>query len=262
MVKKGMSVNILSVGLVIVGAVIIYAIFHPVLQTHLEEYTKTDIYVMKNAIDSSKLYLQTSLDYSVYQAMYDIAKNGGLSGTGNKWDNSLDENNFVSNVKAEILKNLNSYTSKGYMFLDLSLVYLPNYEGKNTELSELDSKVKISLTGGNIRISKKDEQEIITLESSSDMERAYEIDFFGMFRKARNVFGPVRSTFCDVVGNQIKKEDGFVINQTVLSKSGSGPNCRATVKVSIEDSTRTFPVFNGTDISFEHISFEYLVEIA
>jgi hypothetical protein len=263
MVKGDASISILSVGLVIVGAVIIYAIFHPVLKPQLEEYTKTDIYVMKNAIDSSKLYLQTSLDYSVYQAMYDVAKNGGLGkSAANQWDSVLGENEFVSNVKAEILKNMNSYTSKGYMFLDLPLVYLPEYEEKNNELSESDSDVKILLSGTKLRITKKDEQEVIVLESSSDMEKVYEIDLFGMYRKAKDVFGPVKSTSCDVVGDQTKEEDGFEINQKVLSKSGSGPTCRADVKVSItEENPKEFPVFNGTGVSFEPVTFEYLVGI-
>ena len=224
-----MSINILSTGLVVVAVVVLYAILHPASQPHLEEYTKTDIYMMNNAIDSSKLYLRASFDYSVHQAVYDIAKNGGLSRTvKNQWDRVLEESEFVSNVKKEILKNMNSYTAKGYRFLDMpSLVRLPKYGDKNIELTESDEGTRISLTGWNLEVSKRDEQEVIILESSSGMENLYEIDLFGMYKKAKQFYGQVNKS-CDAVVNETKNEGGFEIEIEVLDKVSAGSTCRAT----------------------------------
>jgi hypothetical protein len=388
---KGMTINILSAGLVILAVVVIYAFAHPLTQPHAAEYARTDIYVMKNAIDASKTYLEASLDYSVYQAMYDIAKRGGASDaasmntyanklepavtcqkTGQRmggedevigcvpkefscaeddgevgytnegyevgllqfllktlkynvaadckfgkgtlaalkdfqkisgiqetgfagsetadklkaafsaltYDNcgdyfygcsnrlsaylssTLSEEDIKNNLKAEILKNVNSYTSAGYMFLDLPVVYLPTYKGQDVALSEAGKGMKISLAGDNLRISKKDEEEVIYLESPSSMEKIYDTDMLGMFRKAKSVLDYLNGKGCEQITEETKTEDGFKIEIKIMTKTTS-PSCRATIKVSVtQENAKKFPVFNGIGASFEPVSFEFIVSVA
>lgn len=268
MVKKGFAINIMSAGLIVLGGIIMYAIFHPVSQPHLQEYTKTDIYMMKNAIDSSKLYLHASFEYSVYQGVYDTAKNGGFNKTViNRWEKVLEEGEFVSNVKTEILKNMDSYTYTDYRFLDLHSVRLPQYKEKDIELAESDGGIGVYFSGGVISVSKRDEQEVIVLESSLSMGKIYEIDLFGMYDKARQFYNQVRNScesFSDAdVGKERETHEGdFEITQKVLSLDKTATSCKGEVRVSItEEDPREFPVFNGTDVSFEPVSFEFLVEI-
>lgn len=387
MVKKGMQINILSAGLVILVAVVTYALFHPLSQPHAAEYAKTDIYVMKNAIDSSKAYLQASLDFSVYQAFYDVAKKGGLGdAAGTTYSNRLDpaipcqktdqriggsdevigcipgkfgctnsdgeigytnegyeigllqlllknlkysitvdckfgtetlgrlkefqksssiaetgfvdsdtvsklrgrfaydncgdyfygcSNSFVAawsgglgeetlknNLKAEIVKNMNSYTSGEYRFLDLPLVSLPQYKAQDVQLNETPEGVMVSLSGDSIRISKRDDRkETIELESPSSLGRVYGINVLGMYRKSKSVADYVNSKGCSQIGSEDKTEDGFKIKITVTRTTS--PACRATAKVSVTESDqKKFPVFTGTAVSFEPVAFEFLVNVA
>lgn len=382
-----MTINILSAGLVLMAAIVIYAFFHPFSQPHAVQYAKTDIYVMKNAIDSSKAYLEASLDFSVYQAFYDVAKRGGLgdtvstttysnrleptvgcaktdqrigssedevigcipgkfgctesegeigytnegyevgllqlllkslkysitvdckfgkgtlsalkefqkksgiaesgfvdSETVNKlraaftydncgdyfygcsnrylsfWNADITEESLKNNLKTAIVKNINSYTSGGYRFLDLPMVYLPTYTEQNVVLTETIKGAAVSLSEGNIKISKSNEkEEVVDLESPSPTGKMYNIDIFGMFRKAKIVADYVNGRGCNQIADETKTEDGFKINITVVNKA-TNPSCKATVKISVtQDNPKKFPVFNGAGVSFEPVSFEFLV---
>ncbi len=266
MVKKGTVINILNMGLVFIEVLLIYAVLHPFSQPPLEEYARTDIYMMKNAMDSSELYMKSAFDFSVYQAIYDIAKNGGLNRTStNRWDKVLEEGDFVPNVKAEITRNFNSYTSKGYKFLDLpSLVGLPKYDEKEIGLAESDGGIRISLAEGTVSIHKRDEEEVIFLESPFSVEKVYGIDLFGMYEKARQFYNQVRNS-CESFSKEGEEretpEGDFEIKQKVLSLDKTATGCKAEVRISItEKDPEEFPVFNGTDVSFEPVSFEFLVE--
>ena len=379
--------GILSIGVILVAAVALYLIFNPGSRPHSAEYAKTDIYVMKNAIDSSKAYMRASLDYSVYQALYDVSKKGGLSDsqsaqvftnklepiiscaktekrlgeteriigcvpgklgcsssdgkeayinegydvglfqfllknlgynvaadckfgknsmenlkefqkaknlqesgfldatTVNKlresfaydncgdyfygcsnsfsvfWSTAPKEDEVKNAVKKEIVKNINLYTAKGYTFIDVALVYLPAYSEDKSTFSQEDKVVKVSLSGDNIKVSKKDEYEAIYLESSSEMENIYGIDFFGMYRKAISIFSYVKGKGCDAIANEEKTEDGFKIMIKVIDKKTS-PKCSAETKVSVtEENPKKYPVFNGLGVSFEPIVFEFLVKL-
>lgn len=263
---KGMTINILSAGLIIVAAVIIYSVFNPTSYPHLEEYTKTDIYTMKNAIDSSRIYLETAVDYSVYQAVYDIAKNGGFGNdSGNDWTGFLEEGEFITNTKNEILTNINAYTGKGYRFIDFpSVVGLPKYDVKDFELEKSGQGVRISLSGSNIKLSKRGEEEVISLEASSSIENLYDIDLFGLYSQARISYNKV-GTGCDVLteGDEITTtEAGFRITQNVLSKTGSGLTCIANVKVSItSENPKQYHVMDGK-ASLKPITFEFIAQVS
>ena len=386
MVKlKGMTINILSVGLVILASLILYAFLNPLSQPHSSEYAKTEIYVMKNALDSSEAYLRASFDYAVYQALYDVARKGGFSdaqsqtgyannlapviscqktdkiigdpekiigcipgkygcsdsdgkgayinegyqvglmqfllknlnydvtvdckfGKGSLeklkefqkskgldesgflddatigklkesfaydncgdyfygctnsfsaiWSSDIPEDQFKSNIKNEIVKNMNSYTSNGYVFLDLPLIGLPQYKSDKITISEFGYGVKVSLKGDNVRISKKDEYEIISLESSSDMEKIYDINIMNTIRKAKVVYNDIISSGCNGVKDEAKTDNGFKIEIKVSNKKTT-PACTASVKVSVtEENPKKLPVFNGTSVAFEPIAVVFMV---
>ncbi|MCX6818237.1 MAG: peptidoglycan-binding domain-containing protein [Candidatus Aenigmarchaeota archaeon] len=388
MVKfKGMTINILSVGLIILVSVILYAFLNPLSQPHSSEYAKTDIYVMKNALDSSKVYLRASFDYAVYQALYDVSRKGGFSdaqsqsayanalapviscqktdkrigepekiigcvpgeygcpdsdgkdayinegyqvgllqfllkdlkyeltvdckfGKGSLeklkefqkdkgltesgflddatteklkesfaydncgdyfygctnsfsavWSTELAEDQFKSNIKNEIVKNMNSYTSKGYVFLDLPITGLPQYKTDKITISESGTGLKVSLSGDNIKISKKDEYEVIDIASSSDMEKIYDIDAFGIYRKAKSVYNDIKSKGCDAAKDETKTEGGFKTEVKIVSKT-TNPECSAKVRVSVvEENPKKVPVFNGRSVSFEPVNMILMLNL-
>jgi len=84
--RKGIADIMILMGMII-GIVLIFFDFTPfwaegdtyrvVLHTHM--------YGMSNALDGAELYVSTSLDYSVYQAIYDALKgfNSETVGDGN-----------------------------------------------------------------------------------------------------------------------------------------------------------------------------------
>lgn len=385
------SVNILSAGLVILGLEIMVLILNPIQIPHSATYAKTDIYVMKNALDASGVYLETALDYSAYQAMYDVAKRSGLketsgsqtvannlapslpttqscatsdkrigetdevigcvpgkfgcsesegkeayinegyqvgllqfllkhlgysmavdcqfgktslekmkqfqksnvleesgaadseavkkltelfaydncgdyfSGCSNRvsvfWDGTLNEDGLKSALEAEITKNLNMYTAKDYMFLDLPLVHLPQYEEKNTIVTEGPKGVKVSVAGGKLSMSKRDDYEIISVKAPSSMDRFYEVDFFGMQRKAQYIYKNIKLKPCSEVSDESIEEDGFKIDIKIQSQKLE-PECQKDIRVSItEENPKKFPVFNGREASLEPISFEFLLNV-
>lgn len=389
MAMKGMTMSILGMGLLIIAGIIIYVFFHPLSTPNSAEYAKTDIYVMTNAVDSAKVYMEASLDYSVYQAMYDVAKRGGLGDATNvatlanaleptvgcakteqrigaeelfgcvpgkfscgseegaaqntnegygigllqfllkkldykvatvdckfgiatfrdlkefQKNNGLEETglvdqptvdklreafaydncgdffygcsnsfsvyldipvsgeSFESALKTELLKDINAYTSKDYMFLDLPLVTLPRYTEENMELVDEVDGVKVSLSEKNLKITKRDDEgETVYLESPFSVTKIYDIDIFGIYEKAKEELEYVKGKGCEDIAAEKKSEEGFNTAISVVTKT-FGPPCEATVKVSvIEADSREFPVFDGAEASFEPVAFEFLVKVA
>jgi N-acetylmuramoyl-L-alanine amidase len=385
---KGMTINILSVGLVLIVAIVLYAFFHPLSQPSAAEYARTDMYVMKNAIDSAKAYMDASMDFAVFQAAYDVGKHGGttdaansktyannllpavscaktddrinsgdaigcipgeyscpsdegedgytnegyhvgllqfllnklgygpaqadckfgkatltalwafqnksgieetgfadvptlaklraafaydncgdyFNGCSNKflsvWNSAATEETLKANLKAEILKDVNKYTSDDYAFLDLPLVSLPRFQDKGVAVSESGNGLLVSLSGDALRISKKDDKgETIALESPSNYGKTYAIRLLAMFRAAKSEAESLAGIECGKITDEQKTQDGFTIDIKVLSRTADP--CKASVKVSVTDaSSKKLPVFNGTAYSFEPVRFELVVGIA
>jgi len=113
---------------------------------------KVHVYAMDNALDASRVYMDTGLTYSVYQACYDSLANGGWSGGSGGSDGSAGsdmpgvpadkkitvggvdypllalDDDFVAGLNGEILSNLNIYSSMGYTFFEDYEVQLPVYD--------------------------------------------------------------------------------------------------------------------------------------
>jgi len=120
---------------------------------------KIHIYSMDNALDAAKVYMNTGLRYSVYQACYD---NLARAGWPDLADVPVDERvvigdksygqirsstDFRIGLIETIQQNVNTYSSLGYSFFDMYEVELPSYD--STEMVEfMPSYMTVRATSG------------------------------------------------------------------------------------------------------------------
>ncbi len=142
------------------------------------------LYSMNHALDAARLYMDVSLDYSVYQACYETLKN---------IDSSISENEFKQNLESSIKEKLNVYTEPNYRFLTDYEVYMAEYDGVNIESM---SPLKVKVTGKNMFIKKEDRLRGIdlTMERDSSLDKTVPIDCYGMYQKGKEEHADIKNT--------------------------------------------------------------------
>ena len=91
-----------------------------------EANVQATVYTMWNALQAADLYDSISIDYSIYQACYDILKRGGFKEEGKYWSNSEDETEkppteeeFKTEFQELVQEYLNRYTLNDYDFFEI-----------------------------------------------------------------------------------------------------------------------------------------------
>ncbi len=255
--KRGQGALFLSILLIAVAIIIFSSLqFHwsKSIEKKSELEFKEDLYVTSNALKVAALYVRSSLDFSVYQAMYDTGKNGGWATKKNELNMNRDE---VRNVlRKKIADNMQNYTNRNYVFLG-KVIRFPALNESNIAVEELSNEyLNVSITTqDNIYFEEvkttATEKKSVRLEISPNLNRIYDFKFFSLYEKSKKVFGEINDC------RDEKRIDGnyeITINADKKIKP-------CTINVIITDTSREFPVFNGTGVSFEPISFEYLVKI-
>ncbi len=125
-----------------------------------------DLYAMINALDSGKLYLDTALKYSAYQAAYDY-------GLEEKQD--ANPSSIAVKISEKIKDNLNKYTRDKYKFLsDKYEVDLPSYTRVDSELSKTGSVITGLILqaqpSANLKIERQQKDETAELEKSGKLD--------------------------------------------------------------------------------------------
>jgi|GEM_PF-3003550 len=147
-----------------------------------------EVYSMSNALDASKVYMDTALRYSVYQACYDTLKNGGWPDIAKVPDGerALFEGKpyapirttaeFRSGLAETILSNVNTYASMDYSFFDSYEVRVPSYQG--SEFVELmPDRLTVKATSGSpLQICKPDSCKLDKPETESGADSLPEAD--------------------------------------------------------------------------------------
>ena len=247
--------------LAILFMIILVGIGASIMVLWVGEAKKTEVesdiglYTTNLALKFAKLYTETSLDYSVYQAMYDLGKRGG--GDGTKCELTKDNKEFENNFKAEILKDLNAYTgglNQIYYFKGKE-VTLPTFSADKLNIMDSPSGMSVSLEGDrNIFLKEASKKQLgsesIAIEISSKMEEIYVFKFFALHEKAIDVSDRIKD--CKTTLNA--KEGDYEI--VVSSDSATEP---CTVTANVTDTSKKFPLFNGTSTSFEPISMVFSV---
>jgi hypothetical protein len=285
MVRKGFvpantfyAIVLIIIFILLIGQLIYYFLHK---ETTLE-YFLSDIYVARNGMNLANLYLGNSLDFAVYQAMYDNGMRGGWKEippgslyaenlsywqeTGGVITPSAEEIN--ESLRSAITENLNLYVKDGYSFLG-KFYTLPTFEAGTMALSSINGSMEVSAGSGNkIRfhdmIEHETGEERIDIESHPKLGNTYPIDYFELYNRSSWVFRKVKSESCDALNEseETTTEDvDFKYTQKVLRKATAGGICQAEVMVNVTLADAEFPVFNGTGVSFEPVGMVFFVKI-
>ena len=188
------------------------------------------VYELNNALTAAKSYAEASLDYSVYQAVYEVMANGGWrENTDTReiqgkryslWYNGNDSSPSLKTVKREIQSaikdNLRLYTEKPYTFLDEYKVSFPEY----TIHVELGEKMKVkAMSERNLEITYSKDWGEVHLERNPLLEESYEINIPGMFKKGKSLLSSVSAR-----GEKIVKETLENLKHGELKLSEDGCN--------------------------------------
>ncbi|MCK4335112.1 MAG: peptidoglycan-binding protein [Candidatus Aenigmarchaeota archaeon] len=177
------------------------------------------------------------------------------------WQTIPSEQKVLEELKKAIKNKMVEYTSQDYNFME-EYVKLPVYEESDITFERKDyGFLNIILKSSDyISVTEEDKKimERINMRISPDMSKEYPIRYLDLYEIAKQTFNEVENLkYADYIpGDKIKHKEklsGFVIDVEVFDEF--------ILKISIKDITRTFPVFNGTGVSFEPITFEYLVQI-
>ncbi len=164
---KGMTSSILSILLTIVLLyVAVYSIEFGtgsgIVITRKAEFQQ-DMYAMSNALESAKLYMDTALKYSTYQAFYDYGKEDKTDAS------SID----ILSLQVKIKENLNKYTAGPYTFLSKNYeVSLPLYESASVDVDYPDTNITANPIGS-LSTTRADPIEKIKLEKNGKLEMVF-----------------------------------------------------------------------------------------
>jgi len=271
------------------------------------------IYTIEHSFDAAKLYMDTSLNYAVYQACYDNLKRAGLSEitsetgeSGVAYLPSLTSEEFYSNLKSTTETYFSRYINKNYIFLSEHGVSLPSSVITMTPQTDFMFTVNAIPSGMMTTSSLTKTGEYITLSASADISETYDISCYSIYKKATETNdGIIQSlqsiidsakesieekisnseTACASLGRCSDLTDALdeIINEHTSSAqddeyitetdmtdfyvnidlvdSGKigGYSISMTQKVKIQEKEPSYyPVWNGTDISFENMELTYL----
>lgn len=126
-----------------------------------------DLYTMNNALDAAKLYLDTALKFSTYQAAFDY---------GQQKNQDANPQSMAAGISKKISENLNKYTKDDYKFLsDKYKVKLPQYAEKALTVQAEKTKLKITAKPeANLRIDRESQEEKAYLAKGGNLELVFE----------------------------------------------------------------------------------------
>ncbi|RLJ07997.1 MAG: hypothetical protein DRP16_02320 [Candidatus Aenigmatarchaeota archaeon] len=206
--KKAQTPVFLGIILVLIFVFVIYFLSFPFSGQEDNLQGKAEIqitsYTMLNALDAAKSYIDTALDYSVYQACYEILEksgwyempydniyNDGYENYGiwysdeNKSLKPPSDDEWKEGLEKKISDKLRVYASSAYRFLDDYYVYFPDYDVSVKSFAPGSLEVETT-ANKNMWIKKTTEtgQEIY-LEKAGSPGSVYNIDCYGVYKKAK-----------------------------------------------------------------------------
>ncbi len=180
---------------------------------------QANLYGMWSALQAADLYINTSIDYSVYQACYDVLRWGGFAQDNKNWSNWNGEEHetppsedvFKQNFKELLDKYIKRYTNQQYNFMD-------NYNVSSVEsghLPDVEISADIGASGISISATAKDKMYItntnnefmekIVLMKGFATQKHYDIPCFNIFLWGEAQHEDVVNKFREVVNEEMKK---------------------------------------------------------
>ncbi len=274
MVRKGYdspSIAILSVALIIIMVMAIAALFGiNVYQLSKGSASKQlDIYLLNNGMKAAKLYTEQSFNYSVIQAFYDNAKNGGYSeGVDEAWTTETPSmEDIIDNLEISIEKNLLQYTSGKFIFLGRN-IDIPNFNSNEMVIANNEGIVKVYVQSSKrIRYVETEEEELgiskIELKANADMTATFQTEYINLYEAGRKVFGKISGKDCKDLEKDKKvleeEVSGFATVAEVTEKTESEDTCSAKIKVTVTGNEQ-IPVYDN-GVKFVPMRLVYYVSI-
>jgi len=286
MVRKGQvpANTVYAIVLVIIFILVIGQFIYYFLHKETTmEYFLFDVYVVKNGMSLANLYLQNSLDYSVYQAMFDNGMRGGWNeiptgsvydGNHSYWEEmggvlSPSRKDLEENLRSAIIENLNEYVKGGYTFLS-KYYTLPTFRADEITINDLGNVVEIFANSSKTInfhdvIEHETGEERIEINSYPKLGDTYNIDYFRLYEKSSEIFSDLKSENCLNLTKDQKirdsvRDENYVINAVVVDKKDNP--CEATLEINVTDSSAKFPVSNGINVFFGNVGMVFFVKIA
>jgi len=197
MVRRKAAADVIFLIGMIFGLIFVFVDFTPfwsegdtyrvILHTHM--------FGMSNSLDAAGLYLDTALDYSVYQAAYDTLKN---------FDSEASDDDMREALRKSIEDNYAKYTKSSYSFTQDYNVILPEYK---ISLDDDSGKMQVTTSSddSNLTVTKHTQEygmkEDIEIKRSYLPEGDYEIYFFGFVDVAKDqksvIYDDFQQSFSD-----------------------------------------------------------------
>lgn len=210
--KKGMNMLFPALILLAIMAMLWVRINIPLMKTNIVESdveVRSEIHTMGNALDAAKLYTETALAYSTYQACYDNLQKGGWKSPEIKYPGTElavwsegkypDADQFIGNLQDSINASLELYRKSSYKFMDDYYVDMPSH---NITFSDYYGSIMgVSASSDrNFFIEKTQESgEYIRLEKDSSIQAYYDIDCYGIYTKGVEAFGQARGKINQII---------------------------------------------------------------
>ncbi len=194
--KKGQALIIAAIFIIMILMVLWTVMTIPYIKTEEVEKdieVRSEIHTMGNALDAAKLYMETALAYSTYQACYDNLRNGGMDSSAKAykgyplWDAPAGKEGFDQALQRSILSNLELYRKSSYKFMSEYFVNIPTYEV--TVLTEPGRTSVGAWNSSNFWIEKTQESgERIRLEKYGFLQGEYPMVCYGIYAKGLEAY--------------------------------------------------------------------------
>lgn len=194
-----------------------------------------DTNTVQNSLDLAKKFLETSLNYAVYQAIEDTS--------------IMEDEQTLSQL---ILNNLNIYTESGKKTIASM--------GKEINLLEF-KKIILEPRGNYMQIkaeaekelsyeTKLNENDILYQEKNADLDIILPFSIFEMKNEAQSIFDSVKSNSCG--GRKYDSECG---RYYCKASSVMEDTCKTTIKVEYRETT--YPVLENDKAVFKNLGLTF-----
>lgn len=203
------------------------------------------MYGMSNSLDAAGLYVNTSMDYSVYQALYETLKGGGFEtieeGKGESglayWSDSSSSITTPSKEQVEVIlqkrieANLGKYTKAGYDFTVDYHVTFPDYKVSIQDESG-NLKVTTSAEDANLSITKLTQEygmkEDVMMKRTLLPEGVYDIDYARMLEIGESENPNIISELQETMENEVDSWEK--VTQTIPDTDSLKNNLQSSIE--------------------------------
>jgi len=200
--KGQAGVSLMTVMIIIAAVSVILSVTANPLFSNFSDNTanrfevRYTVLTMQNALTGAEIYMKTGERYSLYQAAYDVFRQGGFErpgegGSFNYWSDSFQPvtipsaQDFMSSISSLTEEYTNRYASAGYNFMRRFSVVIPEYEVKLESDDVLDTfRISANSSGRMVLAKTQSTGEQSSIEKSWNFTDNLTINMKGLYDRA------------------------------------------------------------------------------